>query len=61
MGNYQWTMNCVIFGAELFKSLYQGQISKEDAIAKIKTLSSELTDDEVTYLLKRVQDLVVKG
>jgi len=59
MGNDQWTMNCVIFGAELFRSLYRGQISKDDAIAKIKNLSSELTDEEATYLLKRVQDLVV--
>lgn len=59
MGNNQWTMNCVIFGAELFKSLSQGQISKDDAIAKIKNLSSELTVPEAAYLLKRVQDLVV--
>ena len=54
-----WTMNCVLFGAELFKQLSQGQIKKEDAIAKIKGLSSELTDEETTYLLKRLQDLVV--
>ena len=53
MGNNQWTMNCVIFGANLFKSLYRGQISKDAAIAKIKNLSSELTDGETTYLLKK--------
>lgn len=58
--NTQWTMNCVIFGAELFKLLSQGQITKEEAIAKIKNLSSELTDEKASYLLKRVNDLVYK-
>jgi len=51
-------MNCVILGAELFKLLYTGQIPKEEAIAKIKNLSSELTDEEVSYLLMRVNKLV---
>ena len=59
MDNKKWTMNCVIFGAELFRSLYHGQISKDDAIAKIQNLSSGFTDEEETYLLRRVQDLVV--
>ena len=59
MGNNQWTMNCVIFGAELFKQLSQGQIKKEDAMARVKNLSSSLTDEETAYLLKRIQDLVV--
>ena len=54
----QWTMNCVLFGAGLFKKLSQGQIKKEDAIAEIKNLSSDLTDAEVTYLLGRIQALV---
>jgi len=58
MGSNTWTMNCVIFGAELFKSLLRGQISKDDAIAKIRNLTSELTDIEVSYLLERVQDMV---
>jgi hypothetical protein len=58
--NSQWTMNCVIFGAELFKLLYEGSITKVDAIAKVKNLSSELTDEEAGYLLKRIQDLVTK-
>lgn len=53
-----WMMNCVIFGAGLFKSLSQGQITKDDAITKIKGLSSQLTDEEAHYLLKRVNDLV---
>ena len=60
MDNSQWTMNCVIFGAELFKLLSTGQITKEEAIAKIKNLSSELTDELASYLLKRVNDLIYK-
>ena len=59
MGNNQWTMNCVIFGADLFKQLSQGQLKKEEAIAKVKNLSSELTDDETVYLLKRIQNIVI--
>ena len=55
----QWTMNCVIFGAELFKLLYQGKISKADAIAKVQNLTPELSGMEAGYLLKRIQDLVV--
>ncbi len=55
---YQWTMNCVLFGAELFKQLSQGQLKKEDAIVKIKSLSSALTDEDPPYLLQRIQDLV---
>lgn len=54
----QWTMNCVLFGAGLFKKLSQGQLKKEDAIAEVKNLSSELTDEFADYLLKRIQDLV---
>ncbi|MBA7639999.1 hypothetical protein ES703_47660 [subsurface metagenome] len=56
--NNQWTMNCVLFGAELFKRLSQGQLSKREAIAKIVNLTSELTDDERVYLLRRIQDLI---
>ena len=54
----QWAMNCVLFGAELFKQLAQGQLSKEKAIEKIRGLTSELTETEIVYLLRRVQDLV---
>ena len=59
MNNNQWTMNCVIFGAELLRTLYYGEISKDDAIARIKNLSSELTDAEASYLLERIQDVAV--
>lgn len=58
MDNNQWTMNCVIFGAELFKLLSTGQISKTDAIARIKKLTSEINDETAIYLLKRVNELV---
>jgi len=58
MASRQWTMNCVIFGAELFKALSQGQLSKEEALERIKNLSSELGIEEAPYLLKRIQDLV---
>lgn len=58
MAGNQWTMNCVIFGAALFKKFSQGQITKEDAIAEIKNLTSSLGIDERAYLLKRIQDLV---
>jgi len=53
-------MNSIIFGAELFKQLYQGRISKEAALEKIKNLTSSLRDEERAYLLKRVQDLVTR-
>jgi len=58
MDQNQWTMNCVLFGASLFKKLSQGQLKKEEAIAEIKNLSSSLTDETAAYTLKRIQDLV---
>lgn len=54
----QIIMNAVIFGAGLYKKLYQGEISKENAISEIKNLSSELSDVEAPYLLKRVMDKI---
>jgi len=51
-------MNCVLFGARIFKQLSQGQLSKEEAIGEIRNLTSELSDTEMDYLLRRVQDLV---
>lgn len=59
-GDNEWTINCVLFGAVLFKLLSQGQVTQEDAIAQIKDLSSSLRDGEVSYLLTRLQDLVTK-
>jgi len=53
----QWAINCVIFGAELFKKLSRGQIKKEDALAEIKNLSSVLSDESAAYLLRRLNDL----
>ena len=58
MDHNQWTMNCVLFGAEIFKKLSQGQITKEQASVEIKNLSSELDDIHVGYLLGRLDDLV---
>ena len=54
----QELMNFVLFGAQLYKDLYQGQLAKDAAVAQIKNLSSALTDTEAAYLLKRVQDLI---
>ena len=53
-----WTMNCALFGAELFKKLSRGQIKREDAIAEIKNLSSDMSDETATYLLMRLNDLI---
>ncbi len=58
MSTNPWMMACVLSGAELFKKLSQGQISKEDAIAEIKNLSSEMTDESAAYLLQRLNELV---
>ena len=58
MDNNQWTMNCVLAGAHLFKLLYQGRISKVDALAKIKELSSDLTAKDADYLLVGIQNLI---
>ena len=57
MENTQLTMNYILFGAELFKQLYLFEIKEEDAIDKIKNLSSALSDKEATYLLERIQAL----
>lgn len=54
----EWTMNCALFGAALFKQLSRGQIKKEDAIARIKNLSSDISDDVAAYLLRRLNDLI---
>jgi len=61
MGDSQWAMNCVLFGAGLFRQLSRGQVTKEEALAKIRELTSQFTDEEVTYLLKRLNDLVYSG
>jgi len=54
----QWTTNCVLFGASLFKRLSKGQISREAALAEIRGLTSVLTEEGVTYLLGRLNELV---
>ncbi len=54
----QWTMNCVLFGAETFKRLSRGEISKVEALEGIKELSSEITDEVAAYLLVRINDII---
>ena len=53
-----WTMNCILFGAQLLKKYSQGQITKEEAEEQIKNLSSEISDEVAGYLLVRLDELV---
>ena len=52
MSGLNWTMNCVLFGAEIISLLKVGK--QEEALEKIKNLTSELDDTAARYLLERL-------
>ena len=52
------TVNCVITGAELFKLLSHGQITKGEALIKIKSLAPEASVEEADALLSKINSMV---
>jgi len=58
MPNNTWTMNCIIFGVELTMLLQQKK--RDEAINKVKELTSSLTDIEAEYLVNRVELLLTR-
>lgn len=50
-------MNSVLFGAGLFRSLSRGELNKDDAVEKIKGLSSDLNEQAARYLLERILEM----
>jgi len=61
MSNLNWTLNCILFGAEVIKLIEQGK--RLEAIGKIKNLSSELNDDKIaSYLVESLlETLTIKS
>ena len=55
MGDIAWTMNCILFGAEIIELVKQGK--KEEALAKIKGLTSEIDDTTADYIFMRLSEL----
>ena len=55
-------MNCVLWGAEVAHLLWEGKLLqqypkyREQAREKLAELTSELTPEEVEYLLGRIED-----
>lgn len=58
MADNQWTLNCAIFGAELFKKINKRTLTRQAALDEVKNLSSSLTDEEASYLVLRITDLI---
>ena len=54
MSDKQWTMNCVLAGAEIQRLLDKGEMPA--ARKKLEELSSELDHETVMYLLHRIID-----
>lgn len=52
MSDKQWTMNCVLAGAEIQRILDTGDIPAARKL--LQKLSSELDDETITYLLHRI-------
>lgn len=52
MADKQWTMNCVLAGAEVLRLV--GGKKLVEAGKKLEELSSELTKEDVDYLLLRI-------
>jgi len=57
-GRNQWTMNCILFGAQLLKHYSQGQITKEEVEEQITNLSSDISEEVAGYLLVRLDEIV---
>jgi len=50
----QWTMNCVLAGAAVQRLVDEGKFT--EAKKKLRELSSELDQETVEYLLRRIED-----
>ena len=57
MNNLSWTMNCILFGAEIIQIVKDNK--PEEVITKIKNLSSEFDDTTAKYLLMRLSGFKV--
>ena len=55
MSDLTWTMNCVLFGAEIISLVRAGK--DQEALVEIKKLSSQFNDNEANYLLVRLKQL----
>lgn len=53
--NKQWTMNCILTGAGVYRQLLRGQTDVARLI--LTNLTSELEPNEIDYLLNRIKDL----
>lgn len=51
-----WTMNCVLAGCEAALALQKGKDA--EVAEKLKNLSSELSAEQVSYLLSRLKELI---
>ena len=49
----QWTMNCILAGAMISKLLEQGK--EEDVRGYLENLTSELTPEDINYLIFRLK------
>ena len=55
MSDISWTMNCILFGAEIIKLVKDGK--DEQALDRIMGLSSTLDEETARYLLIRLKDI----
>lgn len=55
MEGITWTMNCVLFGAEVIELIRANKL--DEARDKIKGLTSEFDDQAANYLIMRLQEL----
>ena len=55
MSDLSWTMNCILFGAEIIKLVKDGK--DEQALDRIMGLSSTLDEETARYLLIRLKDI----
>ena len=51
-----WAMNCVLFGAETYKELKEGE--EEKVREKLKTLTSVLRPEDADYLFFRLVEIL---
>lgn len=53
-----WSIGCILIGAELYQAISQGKLNKEAAVDKIKCLTSEFTIEEVNGLISKINSMV---
>ena len=55
MSDLTWTMNCVLFGVKIISLVRAGK--DQEALVKIKNLTSQFDDSQANYLLMRLKEL----